>query len=82
MQGTPWYQIISNYRYADAFQYIGANVDEREKLIEDGYPGLTDENPEEIRVICEQSDMVMILLNLAYIPDKVINKINFDDFGW
>ena len=37
IQGTPWYQVLSNYRYADAFQYISANVDEREKLIEDGY---------------------------------------------
>lgn len=37
MTGTPWYQILSNPHYKDAFQYIGAFVSEREKLIEDGY---------------------------------------------
>lgn len=37
VQGTPWYQITSNFLYEDAFNYIGAFVPEREKLIEDGY---------------------------------------------
>ena len=37
IQGTPWYQILSNPRYADEFYYIGANITEREKLIEDGF---------------------------------------------
>ena len=36
IQGTPWYQILSNIDYADDFYYIGAFVDEREKLIKDG----------------------------------------------
>jgi hypothetical protein len=35
MQGTPWYSILSNPSYADEFYYIGAHVDEREKLIKD-----------------------------------------------
>lgn len=34
--GTPWYQILSNPDYADAFYYIGAHVEGREKLIKDG----------------------------------------------
>ena len=33
IQGTPWYDILSNDKYTDDFQYIGAHVDEREKLI-------------------------------------------------
>lgn len=36
IQGTPWYQILSNINYADDFYYLGAYVDEREKLIKDG----------------------------------------------
>jgi hypothetical protein len=36
MQGTPWYQVLSNPNYSQAFFYIGAFIDEREKLIEDG----------------------------------------------
>ena len=36
MQGTPWYSILANPKYAFEFNYIGANVTEREKLIEDG----------------------------------------------
>lgn len=38
IQGTPWYQILSNHHYASEFNYIGAFIPEREKLIEDGYP--------------------------------------------
>ena len=37
MQGTPWYQILSNSLYAQKFFYIGAFVEEREKIIEDGF---------------------------------------------
>jgi len=50
-------------------------VPEREKVIEDGYQDHPDaDKPKEMdmdtkRARYEQSDMVMILLNLAYIPD-------------
>jgi hypothetical protein len=37
IQGTPWYQILSNAKYSNDFYYIGAFVGEREKLIEDGF---------------------------------------------
>ena len=63
IQGTPWYQILSNMQYADDFYYIGAFVDEREALIKDG--DMEEGND------CEQSDIVMILLNLACIPDDI-----------
>ena len=39
IQGTPWYNILSNPQYAEDFNYIGAFVDEREKLIKDGVTG-------------------------------------------
>ena len=61
--GTPWYQILSNPDYADAMYYIGAHVEGREKYIKDGDE---DEGND-----CEQSDIVMILLNLACIPDDI-----------
>jgi hypothetical protein len=35
IQGTPWYGILSNPMYSDDFYYIGAHIDEREKLIKD-----------------------------------------------
>jgi hypothetical protein len=74
VQGTPWYQILSNARYANLFYYVGAFIAEREKLIEDGF-GETEAKAfadEEKAIRCEQSDMIMILLNLAFVPDSVI----------
>jgi hypothetical protein len=74
--GTPWYQVLSNTKYSNAFMYVGAFVDQRHKIIEDGLPdsnGDEDDLSDSINKIkCEQSDLVMILLNLAYIPDTVV----------
>ena len=87
IQGTPWYQILSNPSYVAQFNYIGAFVGEREKLIEDGYhDDYVDKEETEMTADCkrarhEQSDMVMILLNLAYIPDSVVKQIDFKP-GW
>ena len=88
IQGTPWYQILSNFNYANEFNYIGAFVDEREKLIEDGYPEVFEDGDKSkgMTLACkkarfEQSDMVVILLNISYIPDDVARKINFKP-GW
>lgn len=75
IQGTPWYQVLSNPKYSTMFYYIGAFVDEREKLIEDHQceKEVLDNqgkfNAYAKRIRHEQSDMVVILLNLAYIPD-------------
>jgi hypothetical protein len=63
IQGTPWYSVLSNPAYSDDFNYIGAHIDEREKLIKDA--DLDAGNN------CEQSDIVQILLNLSAIPDEV-----------
>jgi len=78
--GTPWYSILSSHIYQNQFQYTGSFVTEREKLINDGYPPPADD--EEIRWKWEQSDLVMILLNLSYIPDEVIQSIDFTKAGW
>lgn len=90
MQGTPWYQVLSNPNYSSAFQYIGAFVEGRERLIDDGWADQSYTCPRRRkrmfsetcrRIRYEQSDMVMILLNLSYIPDDVIRHIDFEP-GW
>jgi hypothetical protein len=76
IQGTPWYQILSNPKYSGLFYYIGAYVNERYKLIEDGSPDELDERGEtkeaQKKTREEQSDLIMFLLNLAYMPDSCI----------
>lgn len=85
IQGTPWYQVLSNSKYSSMFYYIGAFTEEREKLIEDDQENVTDNDgnitEEAKKIRYEQSDMIMILLNLAYIPDSVVQKIHFKQ-GW
>ena len=85
MQGTPWYSILQNPMYANEFNYIGANITEREKLIEDGKDDELDDDgnmiPEQVMIRGEQSDFVVVMLNLANIPDKVVRKIDFMP-GW
>lgn len=68
-QRTPWYNILNNSDYTDAFYYIGAHIPEREKLIMD--------QDEEEGNDTEQSDIVMLLLNLGSIPDQVAQNFNF-----
>lgn len=88
MQGSPWYQILSNPKYSNLFYYVGAFLEEREKIIEDGFEAASKEqrhNDTDDRIKCEQSDMIMILLNLAFIPDHIVQKQDiFEDFtpGW
>jgi hypothetical protein len=76
IQGTPWYSILSNPKYANLFYYIGAHVNERHKIIEDGAPDDVDSDgettPEQQSTRAEQSDLIVLLLNLAYLPDSVL----------
>ena len=95
MTGAPFYHLMSNADYVEDFCYIGPEIKEREKLIEDGYEpdmvesGKFDSKGQPIMEISESSanartetsDMVMILLNLAYIPDQVAGNIDFTP-GW
>jgi len=62
IQGTAWYDVLSNKKYTEDFQYIGAHIEEREKLINTRLDNDYD---------FEQSDVVIILLNLSCIPDEV-----------
>lgn len=80
--GTPWYQLLSNPKYSNAFMYIGAFVDERHEIIEDGQPDEGEMTEEKKKMRCEQSDLIMILLNLGYLPDSVIQKISNFNPGW
>lgn len=70
MQGVPYYFVLANPRYYRDFQYICCNVANRDALIVD--------DDEEEGNDCEQSDMVSILLNLAYIPDFAADHFTFE----
>lgn len=68
-------------KYQIQFNYIGAYIDEREKLIEDGFEDELIEGTKEMSADSkalryEQSDLIMILLNLAVIPDSVCEKMD------
>jgi len=93
IQGTPWYHILSNKWYVNEFNYIGPHIKEREKLIEDGDPDRFDVgadgnlntsvlSTECVRDRLEQSDLVMILFALAYLPDEVVQKVDFTQEQW
>jgi len=70
--------------YLNEFSFVPSYVNEREKIISDGYTQIEDgiSTPEEVRYKCEQSDLVMVLLQLAYIPDVVIQDVDFTKAGW
>lgn len=56
IQGTPWYQLLSNVVYEEEFNYIGAFIPEREKLIEDGYAdAFANGKDGELSEVCKRS---------------------------
>ena len=69
IQGVAWYNILANPIYARQFNFIEVNVPSREDLIVDGD---SDEEND-----CEQSDMVQILLNIAFAPRDVVKSFTF-----
>ena len=69
IQGVAWYNVLANPIYARQFNFIEVNVPNREDLIVDGDD---DEDND-----CEQSDMVQILLNIAFAPKDVVKKFKF-----
>ena len=69
IQGCTWYHILANRSYAMRFNYIDVNVPSRSDLIVDG-----DDDEEND---CEQSDVVQILLNLAYAPTSLVKNFKF-----
>ena len=85
--GSPWYSVVANHRYQEEFQYYGSHLDEREKIIEDGYEcDFRDHKHPKYdmnkRYLEEQSDLCAVLLNLAYIPDTVVLAVDFGEAGW
>ena len=69
IEGIAWYSILANPQYSRLFNYIDVNVPSRSDLIVDG-----DEDEEND---CEQSDMVQVLLNIAYAPRAVVKDFVF-----
>ena len=67
--GVPYYIILANPEYARDFQYIPCDVPDRADLIKD--------DDEEEGNDAEQSDIVSLILNLAYIPDYIADKFTF-----
>lgn len=76
---------MTDPKYSNLFAYIAASIPEREKIIEDGSPEVDEEDKEAVnkatQLKYEQSDMVVLLFNLSYIPDEVAKKLDFDP-GW
>lgn len=70
MQGIAWYNVLANPAYIRSFSYITASADGREELIVD------DDSNEDND--CEQSDMVVILLNLAFVKEQAASNFNFE----
>ena len=70
IQGVPYYIILANPTYYRDFQYICCDVPNRAELIKDDDD---DEGND-----CEQSDIVAIMLNLAFIPEHVSENFKFE----
>jgi hypothetical protein len=64
--GCPWYNILNNPNYAEDFAYIAPHIKDRDFYIED-----EDDDDENNG---EQSDLVLILLNLGAVPDCVAKE--------
>jgi hypothetical protein len=76
---------LTDPKYSNLFAYIASSIPEREKIIEDGSPEV-EEGDKEAEALAkqrkyEQSDMVVVLFNLSYIPDDVAKKLDFEP-GW
>lgn len=70
IQGIHWYNMLANPAYQQEFAYISINTMNRDDLIVD------DDSDDDNN--CEQSDMVALILNLAFINDKFIDDIRFE----
>ena len=69
IQGIAWYNVLANPAYVRDFNYITVSIEDREDYIVDGD---SDEGND-----CEQSDMVNILMNLAYVKQEVASTFEF-----
>ena len=69
ISGIAWYNLLANPAYVRGFNYISVDVTDREDLIVDGD---SEEGND-----CEQSDMVSILINLAYVKQEAARTFTF-----
>ena len=66
IQGVPFYNILCNPSYTSDFCYVTCSVDNRSDFIVDNDDNEDNDN--------EQSDMVALLINLAYVRVDVAKK--------
>ena len=69
IQGIAWYNVLANATYKRDFNYFPADMKDRSDYIVD------DDSDEEND--CEQSDLVNIMLNLAYVKKEVAQAFSF-----
>ena len=69
IQSIAWYNILANPAYVREFNYFTASMADRSDYVVD------DDSDEEND--CEQSDMVSILINLAYAKQEVARSFEF-----
>ena len=69
INGVAWYNLLANPYYSRLFNFIEVDVPDRDSLIVDGKDN--DEHN------CEQSDMVQVLLNVAFVPAEVVRSFTF-----
>lgn len=73
LQGTHSYDILSNPLYQDDFQYVTAAEDNRdEMIIDDDFEEGND---------CAQSDLVRVMINLAYLTEDEAKNFKFTPAG-
>ena len=70
ISNLPFYSILANPIYQKDFNYFSVSIDHREDYI-------IDEDSEEGNDF-EQSDIVSILLNMAYLDDKKAKRVKFE----
>jgi hypothetical protein len=70
MKGVHCYDILANPLYLDDFQYFSASMDNREEYIIDDDDEEGNDNA--------QSDLVKIILNLAFLTEEKAREFSFD----
>lgn len=69
IEGVHCYDILANPLYIDDFQYFSASMDDREKYIIDDDEDEDNDNA--------QSDLVKVILNLAFLTEKQAKAFSF-----
>ena len=73
LQGVHSYDILANPLYLDDFQYVSAAEENRDKLI-------IDDDDQEGND-CAQSDVVRLILNMAYLQEREVKSFDFSIKG-